>query len=331
MSPVVTTKNSSPLVTIGIAAYNAADTVGRAVDSAIAQTWRPTEIVVVDDSSNDTTPTILARLAAGRTDMRVYNEPANGGVGAARNRLVELARGEFIAFFDDDDHSTPDRVTRQVTRILEYERDHAKGAPVICHTARRQHFADGSELIVPTMGTKMNEPAPAGQAVAERVLLGEPLADGYGACATCSQMGRSSVYRGLDGFDPTFRRSEDTEFAIRLAKAGGHFAGIPDPLVDQYMTAAPDRSLGGERDFAVKLLEKHRDVADRYGLYDFCREWIELRQDWLEGRRGSFLVRFSALAAQHPLRTARRLSLALPHLGLNRALRRFHGGGRRPK
>ncbi len=327
MNEEAETAADAPLVTIGITAYNAADTVERAVASARAQTWRPTEIVVVDDCSSDETPAVLAQLAGRGDDMRVVREAANGGVAAARNQIVQQARGEFIAFFDDDDTSAPDRIARQLERILTYERDHAGGAPVVCHTARSQIFSCGSMRIAPTMGTRADGPAPAGPAVADRVLIGTPVKDAYGACAACSQMARTSVYRALGGFDSAFRRSEDTEFAIRLAKAGGHFAGIESPLVEQRMTATPDKSLRGEREFALRLLSKHRDVPDRYGLFEFCRTWIEAKYDWLDGRRGAFAAKMLALALRHPSRTAVRLAAALPNLGLNADFRRFHAAG----
>ncbi|MYD93813.1 MAG: glycosyltransferase family 2 protein [Chloroflexi bacterium] len=321
------TAADNPLVTIGITAYNAADTIARAVASARAQTWPCTEIVIVDDCSGDETPAVLKRLAAGPVDMRVFHQAANGGVAAARNRIVEEARGAFIAFFDDDDTSVPERVERQLARILAYERDHAGGAPVVCHTARRQLFADGSARIVPTMGIRADRPAPAGWAVAERVLIGSPLRGGYGACAACSQMARTSVFREFGGFDPAFRRGEDTDMAIRLAKAGAHFVGIEAALVEQSMTATPDKSLSGERDFALKLLEKHRDVPDRYGLFNFCREWIEAKHTWLEGRRAACLARLLSLAVRHPSRTFLRLAAAMRNWGLNADFRRFHTRG----
>ena len=320
--------NDKPLVTIGITAYNAVDTVERVVASARAQTWRPTEIVVVDDCSRDDTGAVLAGLNAGCVDMRVFHKVANEGVGAARNLIVEEARGEFIAFFDDDDRSAPERVARQLERILAYEGDHAGGAPVVCHTARRQLFADGTARIVPTMGTRRAGPAPAGWAVAERVLIGTALKDGYGACATCSQMGRTSIYRALGGFDPAFRRGEDSELVIRLAKAGAHFVGIAAPLVEQIMTATPNKSLRSETDFMLKLLEKHRDVPDRHGLFEFCREWIEAKHAWLEGRRAVFLAKIFALAARHPWRTFVRLAAATRNFGVNADFGRFHAGNR---
>ena len=315
-----------PLVTIGITAYNAAETIECAVRSALAQIWRPIEIVVVDDCSSDKTQTVLETLSASHPELQVFRNENNGGVAVARNRIVEEAKGEFIVFFDDDDESLPERVEAQLRRIVDYERNFADGAAVICHTVRRQRFPDGSECLIPTMGLRAGRPAPSGWAVAERVLLGSPLEDAYGACATCSQMARTSTYRALGGFDAIFRRSEDSDLVLRLAKAGGHFVGIERPLVLQNMTKSMDKSLAGEKKYMLMLLDKHRDVADRGGLYDFCRRWIDIKQAWLEGRKAAFIVALAGLALRHPLQTVRRLALAVPKIGVNRAFGRFHAG-----
>ncbi len=315
---------TNPLVTIGITAFNSADTVARAVDSALAQTWRPLEVVVVNDCSADATPAVLARLATRHSELRVFQNESNVGVAASRNRILAEAKGAFIAFFDDDDESLEERVEVQLRRILEYERDFGEGRPVICHTARRLIYPDGSERIAATMGQREGRAAPASLPVAERILLGTPLEDGYGACPTCSQMARLDTYRSLGNFDPAFRRSEDTDFNIRLAKAGGHFVGVDRPLVVQTMNRSPDKSLAGERFYTLMLLEKHRDVADRFGLYAFCRRWIEMKYDSLEGRRGAFLLGLAGLALAHPTRTLRRLRLAQSNFGLNRTFGRFY-------
>ena len=167
-------------------------------------------------------------------------------------------------------------------------------------------------------------PAPQGVAVANRILLGTRLDDGYGACPTCSQMACVGTYRAVGGFDPLLRRGEDTDFTIRLAIAGGHFVGIAEPLVTQWMTRTSEKSLAEEHRNQVLLIQKHRPFLDRAQQYAFCLEWAEAKQVWLEGRKGRFLCHLAGLACRHPVLTTRRLLMALPNVRLNRAFSEFH-------
>lgn len=321
---------NTPLITIGLTAYNAADTIERALASAMAQTWRPIEVVAIDDCSSDGTRKILDRLAEQHPELRVFGNTTNSGVAVSRNRILEEANGEFVVFFDDDDESLPERILQQYARITEYENRFAAGAPVICHTARKMVYSQGEERIEPTMGQVEGKRAPAGPSVARRILLGAPLQDGYGACPTCSQMARLSTYRLLGGFDPGLRRGEDTDFTIRLAEIGGHFVGIAHPLVIQTMTKTSEKSLAEEYRNMMLLLEKHRAIMEREGQYHFCRRWLDVKQAWLEGRHSVFASRLLTLALGHPVLTIRRLVRALPNVSLNRAFSRFHSNENPP-
>ena len=312
------------LVTIGVTAFNAAPTIERALRSALAQSWRPIEIVVVDDCSDDPTPQILAALAARHPEMRLFRQKMNLGVAATRNRILAEAQGEFVAFFDDDDESLAERIEAQRARILDYERQFANGALVICHTARLQVYPDGSRRIAPTMGQDEGYSAPAGLPVVERILLGKRLKHGYGACATCSQMARLSTYKMVGGFDPALRRCEDTDLNIRLAMAGAHLVGIGRPLVVQTMTKTSEKTIAEDYRHVLALMNKHREFMNRTGQYDFCLRWIHTKHAWLEGRPAHFTRTMASLALSHPVLTASRLALALPNLGLNRAFSRFH-------
>jgi len=315
---------NNPLVTIGITAYNAADTIGRAIRSALAQSWQPIEIVVVDDCSTDDTNDVLLQLSVVHPELRIFCNQNNGGVAVSRNRIITEAKGEFVAFFDDDDESLPERITTQLWRILTYERDFANEAPVICHTARTLSYPGGVERVESTMGERERRCAPHNMEVAERILLGTFVEDGYGACPTCSQMARLSTYQDVGGFDPAFRRSEDTELNVRLAKAGAHFIGVAKPMVLQTMTKTNDKSLADECRFAQMLLEKHRDIADKYDMFDFCRRWIDIKFAWLEGRKFDFVRGFLSQSLKHPKFVYLRFSSALPNIGLNRAFSRFY-------
>lgn len=315
-----------PLATLAMTAFNAEDTIGRALASALAQDWRPIEVLVVDDASTDNTAERVAEAAARHPEIRLIRHPGNCGVAVARNTLLEAATGEFVVFFDDDDESAPHRVSSQIARIESYEADFSPSGPVICHAARLQTAPDGSERIEQTMGQAEDRRAPNGRAVAERILTGRPLADAYGALATCSQAARRSAYAVVGGFDPAFRRSEDTDLSIRLALAGAHFAGVAEPLVRQTLTLTSDKTLTAERDAMMALLDKHRAVFADARAHAFARRWTALKFDWLAGRRATFALGLIDLFFTRPVETLKRLMWALPMSGSRAGVRRLHQG-----
>lgn len=98
------------LVSVIIPTYNRAHVLGRAVDSVLAQTYSPVEVVVVDDGSTDTTPELLAGYG---DRIRVLTQE-NAGVSAARNLGIRESRGDFIALLDSDDAWTPDKLAVQM-------------------------------------------------------------------------------------------------------------------------------------------------------------------------------------------------------------------------
>jgi GT2 family glycosyltransferase len=320
----VSSEVGRPLVTIGLTAFNSVETIRQAVDSALKQNWRPIEVVAVDDCSSDGTGELLVCFAETVPELRVFRNSDNCGVAVSRNRILSEARGDFVAFFDDDDVSLPTRIEAQLNRIVEYEARFSETVLVICHTAREIHYPSGTVRTEPTMGQELGVRAPSGVAVARRILMGAPLKDGYGACATCSQMARISTYRLIGGFDPQLRRGEDTDFNIRLAEAGGHFVGISEPLVTQIMTPTSEKSLAEEYRNMRILIEKHRPLMERDGQYEFSLRWLDLKQAWLEQKFISFVRLFALLALRHPLLSAHRLAHALPNIGSNLAFSRFH-------
>jgi glycosyltransferase involved in cell wall biosynthesis len=103
-----------PLISCIVPVYNCERYLGETLDSVLAQTYEPLEIIVVDDGSTDQTAAIAARYAP-----RVHYlwEP-NAGEAAARNRGLSAARGDFVAFVDADDLWHPDKLQRQVARFV---------------------------------------------------------------------------------------------------------------------------------------------------------------------------------------------------------------------
>ena len=99
-----------PLVTILLPVYNRAGPLVEAVQSCVDQTWRPIEILVVDDGSADDLPSALRSFGA---QVRLIHK-TNGGVASARNLGLRMAQGDFIHFLDSDDLLAPTAVESNV-------------------------------------------------------------------------------------------------------------------------------------------------------------------------------------------------------------------------
>jgi glycosyltransferase involved in cell wall biosynthesis len=101
----------TPLVSILIPAYNAERWISDTIQSALDQTWKHKEIIIVDDGSRDNTLTIARRFAS--KDVLVAQQ-VNQGASAARNKAFSLCQGDFIQWLDADDLLSPDKIEKQV-------------------------------------------------------------------------------------------------------------------------------------------------------------------------------------------------------------------------
>jgi glycosyltransferase involved in cell wall biosynthesis len=106
---------NSQLVSVVIPSYNSARFVCEAVESALNQSYRPHEVIVVDDGSTDDTVQVLDRF---RGSIRYVYRP-NGGLSAARNTGIRESGGELIAFLDADDVWLPEKLKRQLACLAE--------------------------------------------------------------------------------------------------------------------------------------------------------------------------------------------------------------------
>jgi len=102
-----------PLISVLIGVYNAERYLAEAIDSVLAQGYRPLELIVVDDGSDDGSGDVARRYG----DALTYVRQERAGNGAARNHAVRLARGELYAFLDADDRFLPDKLERQYAAL----------------------------------------------------------------------------------------------------------------------------------------------------------------------------------------------------------------------
>lgn len=184
--------------------FNAETTLPLALASLVSQTVTDWECVCVDDGSSDRSWEILESAAARDPRFRVERFPENRGRGAARQHILECIRGKYLAFLDADDWMYPGRIEHELHWLEAEPRIAAVG---VCAAATR-----GDELL----GVIRPRSADSLPAV-ER--FDEPVPP---PILFPTSMIRADLARAT-GFDPRFRRSQDSDFLIR-ALLGGFFA-----------------------------------------------------------------------------------------------------------
>ncbi len=316
------TNTTTPLITISISCYNSADTVEQAIESALAQDYPNKEILIADDGSNDNTVAVIKQKIQGHDNVRLMVYKKNKGFAGSLNTIIAEAKGEFLAIFDDDDVSSPERVQRQFERITSYETKYNANL-VICHTARIQKFQNNYERYEPTMGTEEGT-APHGNNVADRILTGRLSNDVVGSCANCSRMARIELFKKMNGYDAQMTRGEDTDFNVRLALSGGHFVGIAEPLVIQTMTMGQEKTLEQEKKAELFLLNKNKEYLEQKNWYGFCIAWLEARYEHLNNNRLPLIKILLKLALRHPVKVVYKILWALPAHNTRRDFKKWH-------
>lgn len=298
---------SPPLITIGLTCYNASATIQRAVQSAQNQSGVNVEIIVVDDCSTDNSVNVLKNISG----IQVIQHESNLGPAGARNTILKQARGQFVAFFDDDDVSASDRVMTQYERIIAYEKTHGTDL-VVCYASGERVYPNGYKLPLRAIGSE--EPVPRGAGLAQRILFfGGPKDWVYGSgTPTCSLMARADVFECVGGFDENFRRVEDLDFAVRLALANAHFIGCPQPLFTQYATTGSDKTHEKNLTAELQLVEKHKDYLQSIGQYVYAKTWPRVRFYHFTKNYPAMAMALFGLMLRYPLQTIRHLMVTGP-------------------
>ena len=297
-----------PAVTVVIPAYNAAETLAPALDSVLNQTFDDLEVIVVDDGSTDDTASVAARFGSPISCIRTEN----GGVSRARNRGLEEARAELVAFLDADDLWKPEKIERQL-RLL---RDRPEAG--ISTT--------GSEKVDEHLAPIGDAPAGAPGDACEALLLNSMVLG-----QISSALVRKQLAVEVGGFDERLSQCADWDFFIRLAIRTA-FAVVPQPLL-LYRVAASNMSSN------IPLLERDTfAVLDRFfsseaaGPYRghrrrcYSNHWMILSGSYLQAGDKRSAVRCMLIGLRlHPANVARPLGLPLRRVRRARAGRAVTG------
>jgi glycosyltransferase involved in cell wall biosynthesis len=190
------------LISCIVPVYNGEEYLAEAIDSILKQSYRPFEIIIVDDGSTDATATVAERY---NKQIR-YLTQRNAGPAAARNRGIDAATGEFVAFLDADDLWHPGKLERQIacfqeSDALDYCISYVQNFWIPELIAEENNFRDH----------RMSKPLP-----------------GY---VTGTLLARRDFFNAVGQFNSAMEHADDTEWFLRANEHGAGVKLLPDVLL----------------------------------------------------------------------------------------------------
>ena len=235
-----------PLVSVIIPVRNGEKFVGRTLASALAQTYRNMEVVVVSDGSTDRTVAIVETLARSDPRVRVFSRP-HSGLPATRNFGIRQSTGEFLAPLDADDLWHPEKISKQVAKI--------KSSPRIGVVYCWIVDIDEEDFVIPPIRR---------QSEAEGNVRAEVAATASGSLPS-TQLIRRAHFEAVGGYDAEqTASSEDWKLNFALAEICD-FGVVPEYLVGYRRTS-------GAMTRNVQAMERGTELVARW----IVDRWIDI-------------------------------------------------------
>ena len=257
---VTNTGSRSPKVSVIIPVFNRPESVRRAIESVLSQTFQDFEVIVVDDASTDATPDVVASF----TDPRIslIRHERNRGGSAARNTGIRASSAPYVGFLDSDDEWLPDKLERQLA-VFEQGPDHVG----LVYAGAERVYDDGV----------VSRDLPRRERDLTRTLLLENIIG-----ETSVGMVRRSVFDATGGFDESLPSCQDLDLWLRIAERFDCVA-VPEVLVRVVKSDRGRISSDVSRTVLGREMygQKYRDKLIRHGvLHLFLRE-----SGWWQQRR----------------------------------------------
>ena len=272
---------STAHISVVIPSYNYGRYLRTAVDSALAQTARPMEILVIDDGSQDDTREVMQAYVPNPYVHYIYQE--NRGLSAARNTGILAATGEWVAFLDSDDAWHPQKLER-VTHVIEKNPElSAVSSDNVCF-----------ETVLPEAERLRPDRQPLKSIGLRDLVYGVPFSGGSGAVV------RRECFQRVGLFDESLRAVEDLEMWLRIA-ARYPMVRLQEPLNFVRVHAT---SMSAKADL---MEQNHQKVVDKVFAHipELRGKWLWKRVATARLHRGVAIMHFEAgnrLAGRRSLR-----------------------------
>ena len=268
---------TEPLVSAVIPTHKRAVTLPRALQSALAQTYRKMEVVVVIDGPDAETKRALKQINDPR--VRIVQLESNVGGGGARNAGVSAARGEWIAFLDDDDEWLPEKIERQIALLTSVSCDD----PIV--SCRFIAHARAGEHIWPSRFPRPSEP------MSEYLLVRQGMSRIDGFVATPTIVTRRSLLQRVP-FQSGLKKHQDWDWMLRATSepsVGVFFC--PETLVICHMEANDSTSRQADWEFSLQWIHANRGRVTARAYASF----IATHVGWQAATQRCWSVFFSLL------------------------------------
>ena len=239
---------STPIVSVIIPTYNRGDTIERAIDSVLKQSFKQFELIVVDDGSTDNTAKLLDSYSASR--LKYIKFDINRGANTARNVGIRESNGSYISFLDSDDEFLPDHL-ETVINSLEEQPDSVGGV----YTSQSR-FQCG-DLI--------------GNNIAYQSLTSpRDVIERYPASGFSTLTFRRGIFDTVGPLDEDLPAFQDRDFLLRFLRSFD-LHPISDILVKYYVHDEQISSNPAKKLYSIDVfMQKHKSIINKYNQSEFA-------------------------------------------------------------
>lgn len=258
-----------PKVSIIIPVFNGSNYVREAIDSALAQTYRNCEVIVVNDGSTDRGETDKIAKSYGNKIRYVYKE--NGGVASALNAGIREMTGEYFSWLSHDDLYHPEKIEKQINHLR--------------HTGNKQLITHCAEEFIDERSKKLGP-----LRIEDKHLKNKYLAILSTSIGGCSLLVPKVCFESAGLFNENLKTVQDNEMWLRIAQEGFQFEYIPEILVQSRLHSEQG---------SITLKKLHLKEKNDYYIWAIC--YIGGSTASIYGELGSVMLRKKCYAAHREL------------------------------